>query len=189
MKTLIFYLIFSIVFGQFIYGQTYSSLISDIEIYNFLNMLVNDGKDEREPIIKRKHVSPRISKWYSVNLIKSDPKTDFENYINYIFSDKLADSIFTTADKDYLVKQFHSIKDSVWHKPFCWTKFKKDYYKPGRTRLNLFSIPLFSIDKKHVIVYYEFYCGNLCSWGGYLIYKRKSKNKWEYIASAKSYVS
>ena len=54
-------------------GQTYSSVTSDKEIYDFLNwMTLNDRKYGEEPKLKRKHIYHKILSWDTTNFITKD---------------------------------------------------------------------------------------------------------------------
>ena len=59
---------------------------------------------------------------------------------------------------------------------------KKDYHKvkDGKT-IFVYSLPLFSIDKKKAIIIKGFYCGFLCGGSAYYVYSKNDKNEWHVI--------
>ena len=42
-----------------------------------------------------------------------------------------------------------------------------------------YSLPLFSSDKKYVIIIEAFYCGLVCGGGDYNLYERQAGNSWK----------
>lgn len=171
---------------QLSYGQTYSSEINDTEIYDFLNWLARSEKNAQEPKLKRKHVSLNIRPWYKRNLIKVEPKPNAEKWY-YIFSNSIADSIFSPNEKDYLIKQVSCIKDSVWHTAFNKTVLIDEEREPRGKGINHYSIPLFSKDRSHVLISHMYFSGDLNVYSGFRIYKRTGKNKWTFIPKSELY--
>lgn len=179
----------------FAIGQTYSSVTSDKEIYDFLNwMTVNDRKYGEEPKLKRKQISYKILSWDTTNfrakdtaLINKYPNFSLDH--QYIYQKRGGtDTIFQQKDRDFLFKQFTAIKDTIWHDKFSKSKFltSKKQKKPNRY---YYSIPLFSVDKKYVIIHRQYYCGSLCAYGGYYVYRRLDNNKWEYVTAVNTWIS
>lgn len=106
----------------------------------------------------------------------------------YLYKKKQGtDTIFKQEDRDFIFKQFDAIRDSVWHKGFSAsnlvTKKKK---KPNEYH---YSIPLFSVDRSHVIVRQVYYCGKLCAYGGYYVYRKLEKKKWELVTVVNAWMS
>ena len=95
------------------------------------------------------------------------------------------DSLFNENDFIYLHKQLVSLDFStVW--------LKDDFIVKVRNTINnkfpniyLYSIPLFSVNRKRVIVKREYYCGNVCAEGEILIYEKVDGTGWElrYVLS------
>jgi hypothetical protein len=175
-------------------GQTYSSEISDKEIYDFLNwMTKNSGRNYEEPKLSMKHISYFIMSWDTANfiakdtaLIKKYPYMDMQ----YIYRhEEGLDTMFSQYDRDYLFKQFTSIKDTIWHNKFSNSTL---HFKRKQVRVNIYyySIPLFSADKNYVIVRQNYYCGSLCANGGYHVFRwLGGKKKWEYVTSVNTWMS
>ena len=182
MKTSFTILIICIFSRQLSYAQTYSSEISDSEIYNFLDWLsCSEKKHDKEPKLKPKHVSFIIRPWSAEFLSQADPTTHEFESTRYLFKEKVADSIFTGKEKEYLIKQFSAIKDTVWHQAFDGSVLKGEYKEGEKSRINYYSVPLFSSDKNHVIISRLYYGGAFLLQSGFYIYKRIDKNKWEFV--------
>ena len=176
-------------------GQTYSSVISDKEIYDFLNwMTVNDKKYGEEPKLKRKHIYYKTLSWDTANFITKDtalinkyPHFSIEG--QYLYQRRGGtDTIFKQKDRDFLFQQFAAIKDTIWHDRFSKSKLLSNK-KQKRPNRYYYSIPLFSLDKKYVIIHRQYYCGNLCAHGGYYVYRRLGNNKWEYVTAVNTWIS
>lgn len=180
---------------KFAVGQTYSSVTSDKEIYDFLNwMTVNDGKYEEEPKLKRKHIYHKILSWETENFITKDTALINQDQFfsidgSYIYQrNGGTDTIFNQQDRDFIFKQFKAIKDTVWHHKFSKSKLltTKKQKRPNRY---YYSIPLFSVDRKYVIIYRKYFCGDECAYGGYYVYRRVGNNKWEYLTAVNTWMS
>ena len=179
----------------FTFGQTYSSVTSDKEIYDFLNwMTINESKYEEEPKLKRKCIFYKILSWDTTNFIIKD-STLFKKYQFFNIDGRYlyqrqggTDTIFNQLDRDFIFKQFTEIKDTIWHEKFSKSKLLT-HKKQNRPNRNYYSIPLFSADKKYVIVYRKYYCGNECAISSYYVYRRLDKNKWEYVTEVNTCVS
>jgi hypothetical protein len=176
-------------------GQTYSSVTTDKEIYDFLNwMTQTDKKHGEEPRLRRKQIYYKILTWDTTNFISKDtallnkyPFFDFDG--QYLFQRRAGtDTIFRSADRIFLFQQFIAIKDTIWHEGFSNSKLikNKNQKRPNRY---YYSVPLFSLDKNYVIIRRQYYCGSLCAYGGFYIYKKINKGKWKYITSVNTWIS
>ena len=198
LKSLIILICINFLGLQKINAQTYSSVTTDKEIYAFLNwMTKNEKKYKEEPKIKPKQVYNKIKKWEIENFVPNSKDTEklikdpyFYDYdLNYLFQKRPGtDTIFKKPDRTYLIQQFVSIKDSIWHLKFSKSKLLK---KKNQKRPNYysFSIPLFSINKQYVIVRKSYHCGSLCAYRGYYIYKKINNHKWKFITSVNVSIS
>ncbi|MBK8501305.1 MAG: hypothetical protein IPL46_03345 [Saprospiraceae bacterium] len=174
-------------------AQTFSSMIRDHEIYNFLNWItVNEKKYREEPKLMRKNIYSKILNWEMANFVAEDTSLINKNP-NFSLDDKFlyqgqADTIFKLEDKNFLYSQFLAIKDTVWHHKFLASKLiiDEEYKKLNRYH---YSIPLFSADKNLVIVHRQYFCGNLCAYGGYFVYRRRGYDKWELVTSVNTWIS
>lgn len=176
----------------FALGQTYSSVTSDKEIYDFLNWMTVDGrKFGGMPKLKRKQIYHKILSWDSTNFITKDTGLINKYGFNgrYLFQGHCGtDTIFNQQDRDFIFKQFTAIKDTIWHDKFSKSKLLT-HKKQKRPNRSYYSIPLFSADKNYVIVRRQYYCGYLCAYGGYYVYRRLGNNKWEYITAVNTWAS
>ena len=170
-----------ILIAQVSFGQTYSSKISDKEIYKFLNwMSRNQQIKPEEPKGELKIISYEIIRWDSALFLPPDSarKYNIKYPAKYLFKEDGIDTLFTLQDQQFLFKQFTNIKDTIWHKPIENSKLwdGKEQVRPNR---HYYSIPLFSINKKYVLIIKEYYCGNVCGSIGYYIYRKIDKKTWK----------
>ncbi|MFV0310874.1 MAG: hypothetical protein ACK5KN_04400 [Dysgonomonas sp.] len=173
--------------------HTYSTIISDEEIYGFLNWMTNNDKKSEIKFLKNNaKVSVKILPWDAANFISKYigeyDISHLEPDNKYLFKKSSGlDTLFTQADKDYFYEQFISIKDSVWHKGMSGKKMlpakKKDY-----TDVNYYSVPLFSRNKEYVIIYKVYTCGYECAYGKYYLYKYDI-DKWRFLMSVNPWTS
>lgn len=180
---------------SFAFGQTYSTVISDQEIYEFLNwMNVNNRKYNEEPRLKQKNISQKILGWEAENFAREDTAQIPKHHIfsadgPYLYQSYCGtDTLFKQDDRDFIFSQFTGIKDSIWDTQFSEAKLlkSKNQKRPNRY---YYSIPLFSLDKKYVIIQMEYYSGSLCAHGGYYVYRRLDNNGWEYVTAIITWVS
>jgi len=172
------------------FGQTYSDVISDSEIVSFLTWEVNSTKgSSKKPLLSfRRKIDKNIGDWDSLNFIRPNSLNETSSIVSlfYLFQNKNGlDSIFNSKDKKYLFEQYKSLKIRTWQKKIPKAKITTNenlnYY--------CYSIPLFSIDKKYVVVKRVYYCGNVCLSGAYYIYKRQNDNTWEFVKAINSWMS
>ena len=195
MRTLKILLILGLLIAENSFGQTYSSVSTDKEIYNFLNWLTRtERKYREEPFLTRKRIDCNILSWDTVNFIAKDTAM-FRKYpllsieANYLFQGKSGtDTIFKQADREFLFQQFLAVKDSVWHDSFSNSKLLKTK-KHRRPNRYFYSIPLFSVDRKYVVISREYFCGDLCAYGEFYIYKKIGDSKWKYVTSVNTWMS
>ena len=164
------------------YCQTYSSTISDNDIYNFLSWL----KSQKEFRTKESAFNNKVLSWKEENFHLLDSTDKYPQFnFDYIFKSKEGtDTIFREHDREYLYKQFISIKDTVLRHPFT-SNSGYDIDSPKHS----VSIPLFSLKKDYVIIKLSYYCGNECGYGGYNVYKRLKRNKWKYVTTVNGWIS
>ena len=179
-----FILTIIILVGHLSFGQTYSSLTTDKEIYDFLNwMTKTEKKYDEEPFFKRKNIYYKMSSWDTANFVRTDtiknPYSEFDR--QFLFKKRGgSDTIFKTADRKYLVQQYFAIKDTIWHNGFKNSKLTKNKSQVRPNRY-YYSVPLFSVDKNYVVVRKTYYCGSLCAYFGYYIYRKIDKDNWEFV--------
>ena len=159
-------------------------MTTDKEIYDFLNwMTKTEKKYDEEPFLKRKNIHYKMSSWDTANFVRTDtiknPYSEFDR--QYLFKKRGgSDTIFKTVDRKYLLQQYFAIKDTIWHNGFKNSKLTKNKSQVRPNRY-YYSVPLFSVDKNYVVVRKTYYCGSLCAYFGYYIYRKKDKVNWEFV--------
>lgn len=175
------------------FGQTYSSIVSDNEIVGFLNWKLRaEIKYSEEPKGKPKQLFTLISKWDTLNFFPERKKGAKSYYSgDYVFNlpqNRWLDTIFSLKDKEFLYKQFNSQTVNIWQTSFENSKLVKPK-KNMKPNFYFLSLPLFSSDKKYVIIKQLFYCGKLCAYNELRVYRRKTDESWEYVGSLNSTMS
>lgn len=172
---LLFILTFSLA-----YGQTYSSILKDSIILNFVNWEINkSGNFSGKKIEIFKKITKKISKYDATNFILPDSLQNSIWLHWYVFDKRYnIDTIFTQKEKSYIIEQFISLKDTNWHH-----HIKKSIIKNWKNPIGTYTygIPLFTSDEKYVLIEKSYYCGNLCASGGIFLYKKVSKNNWTLL--------
>lgn len=168
-------------------AQTYSSIISDKEIYDFMEWMVsNDKKSEKEIFGKSRDLLANTAIWDTANFISKNKALNieyFEQDNKYLFKKSEGlDTLFTEADKNFIFDQYTSIKASVWEKNIGGKRIKNSDLEEG-DEINMYSIPLFTKDKEFALIYKVFYCGYECAYGKYYLYKLIGKKKWKFVSS------
>jgi hypothetical protein len=175
------------------FRHTYSDIISDGEVHQFLNEL----KAVTLPPIQK--LGEEIWSWSPLINLEDTTNTDLPFYfLNRAASDyKLLNSSFKSEDIKFLKQQLLSLKDSLWQFQYLnqfeaadSTTVKKVVEKSisakGKLKGNYIynlSIPLFSLDRKSAIIYQNFYCGALCSSTCIYLYKKDDKGVWKKLLS------
>lgn len=175
-----------------LYCQTYSNEISDSEISSFFLQMKNIKK------LKIKKIDQKIIKFSYYDIYGEKDSTLRLTFGTGILENEIILKHLTKEDIKYIEKQYLNVKDSVW-KEKEFKKYSlidsigrkeiqnysiKRHKKMGNYYSYSFSIPLFSIDKKHVIIIQDFYCGFMCSTQCIYLYHRKEVyNNWEEIAT------
>ncbi len=187
------FLLIILTFFKTICGQTYSSLVSDGDISNFFDQL-NSSK-----AVKIHKLSPNMLRWSSILNLEDTSNQELPFYfLNKASKDYLTlKSSFGEGDIKFLKEQFYALKDSVWD----FTQFKNfvpadlTIYEEiskksmsGKRRIKdnhsySFSVPLFSLDRKSVIIYQDYFCGALCSSTCIYLYLKDENGTWKRILS------
>jgi hypothetical protein len=174
-------------------GQTYSTLISNQEIQDFFYEL------NASNVIHIHKLTPKIASWETMFTL--DDTTNQE--IPFKFLNKsgkeyaVLKAAFGTNDIKFLKEQFFALKDAAWD----FTQMKafipadptvnKEIAKKsqsGRRSIKdnysyTFSVPMFSLDKKSVIIYQDYFCGFMCSTACIYLYQKNGNGKWKEIIS------
>ncbi len=184
---------------QNIYSQTYSSLIPDKEIIDFINEdILKDSVKVQRPIRQNFWRPNKEDFYYSDSTDFAQKNNSFPPYFIFkrqVYNGKVytnnLDSVFTRADIDFFLHQIESFTSQEdWVKPFKRSYLvketdmtdKKDYHKVKDGKVVfIYSLPLFSADKRKAILIKGFYCGFLCGGSGYYLYSLNAKNEWKII--------
>ncbi len=170
-------------------SQTYSSIISDDEIYDFVNSIIVSNKNRFDwSLLKKINLHPEIEDgWDSLNFVRPNIGNDTMRFIiksgvdeiEYFFMYLGIDTLFTEEDRLYMMKQYQSLKDTQWQTAFKKSRLtNKKQKNPNRY---YFAIPVFSSDKSKAIFNYTYYCGDLCAFGGYFIFSKDKHGIWQFI--------
>lgn len=170
-------------------SQTYSSIIRDSTIIDFLNWEIKNTKkfSEGKSLFSRKKVSNKILQFDTANFILPLNSNGADwNYPKYLFKGGNIDTLFSEEDRNYFFEQFIANMNTVWEHKIKngqikkWSTTKYVYY---------YSVPLFSPDRKYVMMKKFFYCGNVCAYGGTYLYKKISPKKWELVEILNGWMS
>ncbi len=159
----------------FTQAQTYSSVVSDKDIYQFINWHLRSQRTfPKKSFLKRKAISHKITPWYKGGLeeILSSEK---EFILGYNFDPS---QIFNEHDSLFMLQQFAGIKDSIWQRKFNFS-YLVNKSKTQVRYLYDYKLPLFSVDGQYVLIQSGFYCGSLCGQWDLCIYKKVGKRKWK----------
>ncbi|MBW8522776.1 hypothetical protein K0U91_14800 [Chryseobacterium chendengshani] len=161
--------------------------ISDEEIYEVINFVVKNGKTKFHK---------------KLSIITEDPNLKTDKYIGKEFLRQY----FNEKDSDYILSQFATSKDfllsykyitdlKIIHseKLLAYKKLGKGFWsvfeeKHDDAGFMFVGKPLFSLDKKRVIINYGYYCGGLCGQGSRIILK-KIKDKWVFEKEISGFIS
>ncbi len=160
-------------------GQTYSTLIKDKDIIEFMNWKLNIDTTPNSEVPKEyfsfsnhiDHWAPIILKWD----LTQDSATN-NDFCIFNKRNKWLDTIFNEEGKEFLIKQSNSYIDSLWHiKTPINPKAKVESF-------HYCNLPLFSIDKQYVLFKEMYRCGGDCGEMGITIYK-KINSSWTVYKS------
>jgi hypothetical protein len=133
-----------------------------------------------------RHVDNDILKLHSDNFLYAD-SLSLKNY-------QFAQNIFSKANKltrylnkddaNYFVRQINQQRKGKWQLKIKGIKLF-DTIELVNNRVDKilysYSLPLFSADKKYVIIIEAFFCGLVCGGGEYNLYERQTDNSWKKL--------
>lgn len=149
--------------------------ISDQEIYNVINFVLNNGT---------------VKYHKKLNIVTENPNLKPDEY----FDNKRLKSFFSEKDSDYILEQWSSSKKFLLSSKYITNmriihidemlSFKKKdkgiwnflSEKYGEEGFVFIGKPLFTLDKKQAVIIYGFYCGGLCGRGSRIILKKVNNN-------------
>jgi hypothetical protein len=190
-----YFLVFTFILSTtFSYGQTYSKVISDTEIINFITTDILNDSIKGSKTIRRKIFSLYPDIFYykdSADFVIKNKNTSFifryDIYNGRVFTNHL-DTLFSRKDIDFFYQQIKGLrKNTQWKKAFKNSVLVDDAeLDADRNAVNImysYSLPLFSADKRRVMIIKSFFCGLLCGGGAYYIYEKDQGNNWHLIRS------
>ena len=131
-----------------------------------------------------RHVDNDILKLHPSNFIYADSLT----LSNYEFAQNIFSKInkltqyFNKEDADYFVQQINQQRKDKWQLKIKGIKLF-DTIELINNRVDKvlysYSLPLFSANKKYVIIIEAFFCGLVCGGGEYNLYERQNDNSWK----------
>ena len=185
---------FFIVFGFILSAQTYSKIISDSAIIEFINKdILRDSIKAVKAIQRSIYTLNRDDFYYKDSIdfrIKNNTNGHFIfKYYKIRFQNVITNNIDTFFSRDDI--DFFNTQLKGFRKRFYWKKSFINSFFIDEPELNAnnyakqtmysYSIPLFSLDKKRAIIIKSFFCGFLCGGGGYYIYEMREDSQWELI--------
>lgn len=169
----IIYLVFFF-YSFLFYSQTTN--VSEEEMYEVINFVIQNGEK-----------SPKNFKIITEDPnVKHDSKYFSEKFLKEYFNNKEIKSIkeqYNTIDK-FILNPKYILNIRIIHQDklltyssggkYFWNEFEKKHGKGGFLFVGK---PLFTTDKKRVIINYGYFCGGLCGSGERVILK-KINNNW-----------
>lgn len=161
--------------------------ISDEEIYEVINFVLKNGETKFHK---------------KLSIITEDPNIKTDNY----FGKEIIKKYFNEKDSDYILSQFAASKDFLLNykyitdlkiihldKLLAYKKLEKGFWsvfeeKHGDEGFMFVGKPLFSLDKKRVVINYGYYCGGLCGKGSRVILKKINDN-WFFEKEISGFIS
>jgi hypothetical protein len=175
----------TIIFSTFcltISAQKYSDVIKDTAITNFMTWLFKSDTSFKA----ERHVDNDIVKLHPDNFIYEDSSA----LNNYQFSENIFNKknkltkYLNRDDANYFVQQINKQRRNKWKLKLKGIKLF-DTIELVNNRVDKvlysYSLPLFSADKKYVIIIEAFFCGLVCGGGDYNLYERQRDNSWKRV--------
>ena len=163
-------------------AQKYSNVITDIAITNFMTWLFKSDTSFKAV----RHIDNDILKLHSDNFITVDSTT----LNNYQFAQNIFSKpnnliqYFNEDDANYFVQQINQQRKDKWKLRIKGIKLF-DTIELINNRVDKvlysYSLPLFSTNKKYVIIIEAFFCGLVCGGGEYSLYERQSDSSWKKV--------
>lgn len=163
-----------------VYSQTYSRVVSDKEITDFIQWDLS-----KDSIAGKRRVYRKIIPFQKTDFIlKDSAEKKWVEYSlsGYLFKKKnYTDSLFSVDDIDFLIEQADKTINASWEFDWPNVSLKDTLALHPKNTIFSYSLPLFSVDRNKVIIIKAFYCGLVCGGGAYYIYKRRSAGEWELM--------
>ncbi len=161
-------LLFLVLCPALCYCQTYSSVIPDSAILQFVDWEVtNTPKYNERWFTGSKKIYKRVVSWKKAqtSMFDMDGSLEFRKRFEEFFKES---KTFNEEDIDFLVQQYESEKKAKWE-----TSFDKGIRTSSRMNSYQMTIPLFSKDMNKVMFWKYFLCGSLCAEACLYVYERE----------------
>ena len=177
--------------------QTYSTVVTDTEIIDFINEDIKRDSAKVKKNIRRAITIPSKDNFYFTDTIDFNDKSNmfmsqfiFKKILQKgkVITANLDTLTFSRADINFFLKQIEGFtKNTFWKKPFKKSvlvdkpEYKSNNYRQVKSVVFNYSIPIFSLDKKKAILIKHFFCGLLCGGSGYYFYEMNTHNEWKLV--------
>lgn len=168
--------------SQVCLGQTYSNIISDQEIINFMNEMLKLDDFENTNVEMKKLILSRIVNWQHSSFVQKtkNEATNTPEFMGsgYLFN-TIDDSIITKGDINYFLEQNKYIKVKFWKNKLVNNQLVKKSNNDKIFKYS-YSIPLFNLDKSKAVIYKGYIKNKLTRGFGYYLY-HKVNGKWKLL--------
>ncbi len=133
-----------------------------------------------------RHVDNDILKLHTDNFIYADSSTlnNYQFAANIFNKKNKLTKYFDKDNANYFVRQIKQQRKVKWQLRIRDIQLF-DTIELVNNRVDKvlysYSLPLFSVDGKYVIIIEAFYCGLVCGGGDYNLYERQQDNSWKKI--------
>jgi hypothetical protein len=165
------------------FGQKANKSIKDTSIVNFMTWLFQSDTAFKAV----RHVDTHILKWKDDN-VKYPDSIDTVSYQYGSIFDKHTGltQILSRQDAAYFGEQVKGQHRKKWDLKLKGIELY-DTVEIVNNRLETvlfsYSLPLFSLDGRYVVIAEAFYCGLVCGGGSYNLYERQKGNIWKKVKS------
>lgn len=178
---LILFILF-LILGQLGSAQRYSKAIEDTAIVNFMTWLFSSDTSVKA----RKQVDNHILKPDVINFAYADSGSlNYYQFARNIFQKRNGlRTYFTETDANTFVNQVKGQRKFRWNLKSKQIRFVNTVELINNRLekvLYSYSLPLFSADRKYVIIIEAYYCGLVCGGGEYCLYERQSNGTWRKL--------
>ncbi|MFC6999418.1 hypothetical protein [Rufibacter roseus] len=174
-KALLVILLLNSIFG---YGQSYSSMVADSEIEQFVQWeILNTPKYTEDRKRGLKKIFKKSISWKAAMIHVGGPFEDTLSFESKFYHFLKQDTIFSKEDIDFLSQQYESEVQGNWETDFNGSKMVKS----SGNNVHHITIPLFSVDKRKVMFWKYFYCGSVCAHACVFIYEKANESSWKLI--------
>ena len=167
-------------------AQKYSKIVNDSDILNFMTWLLSSDTLIAKNHAAKRHVDNDIRQ-LAIENFKYLDTSKTNNFLSNIFAYKNhLDSFLTENDANNFIDQIRNQITYKWNFKIKNIKLFDEvelFDNKLDKVLYSYSLPLFSIDKRRVIIIQAFFCGLVCGGGEYCLYEKQYNSSWKKIWS------